>query len=255
MTQKIIKPLRKRMSLTAELIEQLRSQILSGELAPGDKLPTEQELVNSADVSRTVVREAVAALKADGLVITRQGVGAFVAENAGQDSFRIRPEELATLEEIINVLELRMAVEIEMAGAAAQRRTQSHIDDMHAALETFDNCIAEGVDASGADFQLHNAIAAAADNPQFVRFLNFLGSHLIPPHDLLMKYDIGQPGTSESDRQASLLQEVQLEHKAMVQAIEAGDPQAARKAARRHLANSVERHRKAFHMRQQLATS
>lgn len=251
----MIKPLNKRKSLTAELIEQLRSQILSGKLAPGDRLPTEQALVTSADVSRTVVREAVAALKADGLVITRQGVGAFVAENAGQDSFRIRPGELATLEEIINVLELRMAVEIEMAGAAAERRKQSDIDAMHAALKAIDDCIASGVDASAADFELHNAIAAAANNPQFVRFLSFLGSHLIPPHDLLMKYDLDQAGTSESDRQASLLQETQQEHKDLVKAIEASDAQAAREASRRHLANSIKRHRKAFHMRQELAAS
>lgn len=250
MTEEIIKPLTKRMSLTSELIEQLRSQILGGKLVPGDRLPTEQTLVSSANVSRTVVREAVAALKADGLVITRQGVGAFVAKNAGRDSFRIRPEELATLEEIINVLELRMAVEIEMAGVAAQRRVQHHIDEMYAALEAFDACIAEGVNASGADSQLHSAIATAAGNPQFVRFLKFLGSHLIPPQHLLMKYDIGLPGSSESDRQANFLHELQLEHKAMVQAIEAGDPQAARKAARRHLASSIERYRKAFHRRQ-----
>jgi GntR family transcriptional regulator, transcriptional repressor for pyruvate dehydrogenase complex len=73
-------PLAAPRSLTHVLIERLTAQITSGELAPGAQLPTEQELIAATGVSRTVVREAVAALRAEGLVITRQGVGAFVAE-------------------------------------------------------------------------------------------------------------------------------------------------------------------------------
>jgi len=67
-------------SLTQMLIEQLSAQIMAGELKPGAQLPTEPELIAAAGVSRTVVREAVSALRAEGLVVTRQGVGAFVAE-------------------------------------------------------------------------------------------------------------------------------------------------------------------------------
>src|SRR3990170_3511985 len=68
-------------SLTHELITRLTADITSGKLEPGSRLPTEQELIVATGVSRTVLREAVAALRADGLVVTRQGVGAFVAEN------------------------------------------------------------------------------------------------------------------------------------------------------------------------------
>jgi DNA-binding FadR family transcriptional regulator len=67
-------------SLTQMLIERLSAQIMAGELKPGAQLPTEPELIAAAGVSRTVVREAVSALRAEGLVVTRQGVGAFVAE-------------------------------------------------------------------------------------------------------------------------------------------------------------------------------
>lgn len=250
MADNLIKPLGKRMSLTAELIEQLRSQILSGKLAPGARLPTEQALVNSGGVSRTVVREAVAALKADGLVITRQGVGAFVAENAGSETFRIRPEEMATLEEVMNVLELRMAVEIEMAGAAALRRKPEQIDKMYEALEKIEANIQNDVDASQSDYDLHNAIALAANNPQFVRFLNFLGAHLIPPHDLLMKHDFAMAEKGETAPHLKRLNQMQSEHRAMVEAIDAQDATAAREATRRHLANSIERHRAAYDMRQ-----
>src|SRR3546814_3274814 len=70
----------KRESLTTMLVQDLRSMITSRALKPGDRLPTEQEVANAFGVSRTVVREAVARLKAEGLVETRQGVGAFVSD-------------------------------------------------------------------------------------------------------------------------------------------------------------------------------
>src|ERR1041384_8258091 len=75
-------PLTAPRSLTHELVERLGADITSGKLAPGARLPTEQELIAATGVSRTVVREAVAALRAEGLVVTRQGVGAFGPENA-----------------------------------------------------------------------------------------------------------------------------------------------------------------------------
>ena len=71
-------------------MERIAGEIRSGRLAPGARLPTEQELMGAMGVSRTVVREAVAALRAEGLVTTRQGSGAFVAaEPAGCPSASI----------------------------------------------------------------------------------------------------------------------------------------------------------------------
>src|SRR5690242_3328561 len=67
-----------RVNLVATVTDTLRREIVEGRLQPGDKLPTEAALGASAKVSRTVVREAVASLKAEGLVETRQGAGAFV---------------------------------------------------------------------------------------------------------------------------------------------------------------------------------
>src|SRR6185312_3879483 len=109
----------------------------SGRLEPGARLPTEQALTRAARVSRTVVREAVAALRAEGLVVTRQGVGAFVGETARRP-FRIEPSELGTLREVLQVMELRTGIEIEAAGLAAERRTRANlasITDAYAAIE------------------------------------------------------------------------------------------------------------------------
>src|SRR5678815_3182012 len=104
--------------LSRGLFEQLAEQIKSGHLAPGARLPTEQALTRAARVSRTVVREAVAALRAEGLVITRQGVGAFVSAEPQHAPFRIEPERMQTLADVLNVMELRRGVGIESAGLA-----------------------------------------------------------------------------------------------------------------------------------------
>src|SRR5436853_6998063 len=122
-----IRPLASARKLSRGLFEQLAEQIKSGRLAPGERLPTEQALTRAARVSRTVVREAVAALRAEGLVITRQGVGAFVSAEPTRAPFRIEPERLQSLDEILNVMELRLGVEIESAGLAAERGTKADV--------------------------------------------------------------------------------------------------------------------------------
>src|SRR5262245_1188036 len=113
-------------SLTHGLIAQITADHTSGRLKPGSRLPTEQELIAATGVSRTVVREAVAALRADGLVVTRQGVGAFVAETVRRP-FRIEFDELRTLREVLEVMELRTGIEIEAAGLAAERATAAQL--------------------------------------------------------------------------------------------------------------------------------
>src|SRR5262245_37805436 len=108
-----IRPLAAARKLSRGLFEQLAEQIKSGRLAPGERLPTEQELTRAARVSRTVVREAVAALRAEGLVVTRQGVGAFVSAAPQQAPFRIDPDGMRSIGDMLHVMELRLGVEIE----------------------------------------------------------------------------------------------------------------------------------------------
>src|SRR6266567_7687425 len=106
------RPLSGPRSLTHELILRLTADITSGRLPPGSRLPTEQEMIAATGVSRTVVREAVAALRAEGLVVTRQGVGAFVPENARRP-FRVDFGRLSSIREVLEVMELRTGIEIE----------------------------------------------------------------------------------------------------------------------------------------------
>lgn len=130
----LLSPLTPSLNLTFGLVKRLASEIESEKLAPGARLPTEQELVNATGVSRTVVREAISALRADGLVITRQGVGAFVSPDARNRPFRIHSSELQSINDVLRVFELRISIETEAAGFAAERRTKRHIAEMKRCL-------------------------------------------------------------------------------------------------------------------------
>jgi len=232
-----IRPLTAERKLSRGLSEQLAEQIKSGRLAAGARLPTEEELSRAARVSRTVVREAVAALRADGLVVTRQGVGAFVSAAPQQAPFRIDPEGMRSIEDVLHVMELRLGVEIESAGLAAERGTRTQLRAIAGALEAMDRAAARGLDAVDQDLELHRAIAAATGNSQFPRFLQFIGRHLIP-----RRMVSGMPQTMGGRR--AYLELLQGEHKAIVEAIQNRDAKAARDAMRRHLTRSVERYRK-----------
>ena len=232
-----IRPLGAPSKLSRGLFEQLAEEIKSGRLGPGERLPTEQELTRAARVSRTVVREAVAALRAEGLVVTRQGVGAFVSAEPQRAPFRIDPERLQSLGDILNVMELRLGVEIESAGLAAERSGKARARIIGAALEAIERASAQGKNAVDEDLAFHRAIAEATGNPEFARFLQFIGRHLIPRRTVS-----GLPERMGGRR--AYLAIIQEEHRRIFDAIRAGDPRAAREAMRRHLTRSLDRYRK-----------
>jgi GntR family transcriptional repressor for pyruvate dehydrogenase complex len=241
-----IRPLAAARKRSRGLFEQLAEQIKSGRLSPGERLPTEQELTRAARVSRTVVREAVAALRAEGLVITRQGVGAFVSAAPQQAPFRIDPERMQSLDDILSVMELRLGVEIESAGLAAERATRPQLRAIGAALETIDRAADDGKNAVDEDLALHKAIAEATGNPEFARFLQFIGRHLIP-----RRIVSGLPESMGGRR--VYLELIQEEHRRIYEAIRSRDPKAAREAMRRHLTRSLERYRRLAAERRQAA--
>src|SRR6185503_16690634 len=152
--------------LTDEVIARLKKEVGSGRLAPGARLPTEQELMAALGVSRTVVREAVAALRADGLVTTRQGSGAYVAADVSRVPFRIDPEGLSSIEDVLEVMELRLAIEVEAAARAAERIAPARLAPIGRALNAIEAAIQRGESAINEDFAFHRAIAEASCNPR-----------------------------------------------------------------------------------------
>jgi DNA-binding FadR family transcriptional regulator len=232
-----IRPLAADTKLSHRLFEQLAGEIRAGRLAPGARLPTEHALTRAARVSRTVVREAVAALRAEGLVVTRQGVGAFVTAEPQHAPFRIEPERLQSLDDAINVMELRLGVEIESAGIAAERASRAQVRVIQAALNAIEAAAAQERSAVDEDLAFHRAIAQATGNPEFARFLQFIGRHLIPRRTVS-----GLPARMGGER--AYLALIQDEHRRIYEAIARGDARAAREAMRRHLTRSLERYRK-----------
>ena len=232
-----LRPLSQPRSLTHEIVERLAAEIADGKLKPGARLPTEQEMMTALGVSRTVIREAVSALRAEGLVVTRQGVGAFVASELRQRPFRLDAEGLSSIGEVLNIMELRMGMEIEAAGLAAQRASTAQVRRIGAALQEIDAAMDEGNSAIDQDFAFHRAIAEATGNPQFARFLEFLGRFIIP------RRSIRVAPLNAADQDAYLAT-IQGEHRAIFTAIRDGDANAARTTMRHHLGKSCDRYRR-----------
>lgn len=232
----LLRRLRPVRNLTLEVVEQIAGEVRSGRLTPGTRLPTEHELMAALGVSRTVVREAVAALRAEGLVISRQGAGVFVADQS-RAPFRISLEGLNSIEDVLQVMELRLAIEVEAAALAADRATPERTAAVEEALGAIDAAIETGEHAVNEDFAFHRAVAAASGNPKFHRLLEFLGRHIIPRQSIRIEL-------STADEQRQYLERIQSEHRRIVNALRIGDAAAARRAMRTHLTRSLSRYRR-----------
>ncbi len=230
-------PPRRQRGLVPEIVASLSGDIRDGALKPGDKLPTESALVERFDVSRTVVREAISRLQASGLVETRHGIGTFVKASQEQAAFRIAPEDFATVSDVISLLELRISLETEAAGLAAQRREEGHLRNLEGALAAFALSITETSDTVPSDFQFHMEVARATGNRHFADLMTYLGTMIIP------RTRVNTADAAPEGRLA-YLQRVHSEHENIYLAIRAQDADAARAAMRTHLSNSRERLRR-----------
>jgi DNA-binding FadR family transcriptional regulator len=228
---------RKTRSLTFELVDQLSAEMQNGTLISGQKLPTEAAIMARFGVSRTVVREAISKLQAGGLVETRHGIGTFVLTQTDTPSFRVNPNQLSTLHDVVALLELRISIETEAAALAAVRRTEENLRIMQEAMVAFASAIEEGRDAVAADFQFHHEIAHATQNKHFADMMNSLGAQSIP------RARLETTPTLDATRLA-YLRRVHQEHENILNAIASQDAESARAAMRTHLSNSRDRHKK-----------
>jgi len=224
----------------ATLVDAFQAQVRGGELRPGDKLPTEAALMARFGVSRTVVREALSMLQASRIVQTRHGIGTFVMETLPDTpGFSVSAAQMATLHDVIAVLELRIALESEAASLAATRRTLDNLARLGEALAAVSAAMDAGQDAVEADFRFHLEIASATQNPHFSTLLLALGAKTIIPRARL-EGQAPMPGSEDWN----YLQRVQAEHQSIYDAIAAQDAEAARTTMRMHLVNSRERRRR-----------
>ncbi|QYA14872.1 FadR/GntR family transcriptional regulator [Rhizobium sp. AB2/73] len=225
---------RARQRLAQRVIDELRTQIESGKLQAGDQLPTEPQLEAAFDVSRTVVREAIADLRAAGLVKPVQGKGVFVSETSARSSLLLTPVEVKSIPETLELLEFRMAAEGEAAAIAAYRRTAEQEAAIAAANRKMALLMEQGLSTVEADYEFHMAIAAATNNRFYVDVLRHFGARTIPR---------GQFPTLPEANDRAYLEKVHAEHAEILTAIADQDPERARQAMRAHMLASQRRYR------------
>jgi GntR family transcriptional regulator, transcriptional repressor for pyruvate dehydrogenase complex len=209
----------------------LSREIESGEINPGERLPTEQQLAEKFGVSRNVVREAVARLRADGMIEARQGVGAFVLAPEQRLAIRIDGEALKSAANMEHLFELRRILETESATLAAMRRSSSDLAAIKAALDRMSGEERWEEGSIEADLAFHREIARATGNSYIHTFISFVCEQIRrsihyarmtnPLHDLV-EVNVG-------------------EHVRIYEALVAGDPAAAGHAMAAHIVGAAER--------------
>jgi GntR family transcriptional regulator, transcriptional repressor for pyruvate dehydrogenase complex len=219
-------------TLAQRVLAGLKDRILSGELAPGAKVPSEAALIAEYAVSRTVVREAVSRLQAEGLVETFQGRGSFVLAVPEPSAFALESSAIRTHHDVLAMIDFRLGVETEAAGLAAARITPATAEALREASTNLAKAGREG--AVEADFAFHRVLAEATGNRFYVDLLDSLGPMMImlPRTRLADAYSMTD---------ATHVERVQREHDNIAAAVLAGDVETARAAMRVHLGNTRRR--------------
>ena len=201
--------------------------IVSQQLEPGTRLPTERELGEQFGVSRTVIREAIKALTAKGLVEVQSGSGLRVTgvkHEAVTESLSLylRGQSDGRPIDYEKVHEIRAVLEVEMAAAAAERRTDGEVELLTEGLREVEAAKSDVDLAAMRDVEFHRAIGAATHNEFYVVLLDALGGILVS----VRRTNLAKP----TGRRRTLAQ-----HREILDAIANGDPEAARETMRRHL--------------------
>ena len=219
-------------TLADRVTDVLLGKIRSGEFAAGDRLPSEAALALRFSVSRTVIREAVSRLKAEGVVETRQGKGTLIIGPSQSARFQIDVDAGGSVPAVLRVMELRSGLEAEVAALAAQRRTPAQNAAIQRALHAIDEAVAAGHNGVDEDLAFHNAIADATGNPLYTSLLGFLRQFLREAVTL---------GRMSEPRFGDIEAQLHDEHHAVADAIDRQDVEGAREAARHHVANVAAR--------------
>lgn len=220
-------------TLGARVAAALLKKIRTDALAVGTRLPSEQAMAVHFHVSRNIVREAIALLKADGILETRKGSGAFIRSlpGTGTDALTER-----SIESLLNLIEVRRGLEGETAALAAQRRTPAQLLDIERAMLRIEAAVASGQDGVEEDFRFHLSIAQATGNSAWPKLVEMFAGPI--------RSAVQVTRANEAQR-ADLAAQVLHEHRQILAAISAGSPGQARAAAIEHMQGAAERVRQA----------
>lgn len=211
--------------LPDQIASDIMTKITEGTLQPGDTLPTEHALADRFGVSRNVVREAIARLRSDGVVESRQGRGAVVKPITERETFRVDIQALGKTGNLADLFELRGVLEIEAAGLAAVRRTSLDLEEMCKAIAELDGAARFDDRRLEADAAFHRAVGKATANAYLFGIICYISSRLKETTRV----------TSEIYAKDDLVKVTMEEHRQILQAIELGDRTGARKAMATHI--------------------
>ena len=214
---------------SSSVADQIKEMILQGHLQPGDRLPSERDFAETFGVSRATIREALRSLSAIGMISIRQGDGSFV------EQFKIEGllEPLATLfqldgaeDELESFSEVREILEVEMVALAAERASETDIENINRALEAMVEEVRSGGIGDVADADFHLAIAKSCKNPLLVKLMEVVAN--------LMKCTY-QASRKQLFLDQKSLAEIYNTHHDVLKAIETRNPKEAKKLMRNHL--------------------
>lgn len=218
-------PIDQRPSASERVAERLLSLISSGNIAPGDKLPSENELAKALQVSRPVVREALRGLAMMGIVASRQGGGCFVTDLKPQRlmaplSFALSLQDYS----IESLFRARQVIDTGVAADAARNATEAQVATLKELVEAGYKLVDDPIGFRVMDAEFHALVAAAASND----FLEKVCSSL---------YSLAIEERRKASTKPGVLKRSARDHAEIVDAIIARDPDAASAAMGRHVEN------------------
>lgn len=209
----------------------LTQEIKEGTFREGEKLPSEAELMKRYGVSRTVIREALASMKYDGILSSSPGSGVVIKNLAERHSFRVIdlfPKR--TTAEINYLYEMRCGLESEAAALAALRATDEELGELEKQFEAMEEAVRSHDPGTVPHALFNQAIARGSHNPVYIEFLSFLYGQLrMLSADLRLKTMLDPCRTDV----------VRAEHKSILEALMSRDPERSRIAVRTHLQHAA----------------
>jgi DNA-binding FadR family transcriptional regulator len=218
-------------TLADRAYERILTMILDGSIPVGEKMPSENDLCKTLDVSRPVLRQALKQLRSDDVIVSRQGSGSYVIRKPEKAALDFAP--VGSIADIQRTFEFRAAIEGEAAYLAALRRTDADLSRLKSILQELDRCIQQGELGVVADEEFHMAICETSTNPYFTAARASMETNILTGMNLTRNLSLTKP--------RERLELVQAEHYAIFKAISDKDAAASRAAMRAHVENARKR--------------
>lgn len=217
--------------LAQQVADYLIKEINSGNFKPNETLPPENKLAEMLKVSRTVIREALAKMKHDGLLETVKGGRTKVTSDPSGHVYRLDPQAYEDSDFLVHLYELRTIIESEAAAMAAARASKKALATIKKRFSELETTLKNSGDSTQASLAFHKAIMDASSNSQIANLVIWIDTKI---------WSFVRSNNLEQDE--AMLSEIQHEHQAILKAIEDRNHVKARRLSRQHVIDAARRH-------------